>query len=382
MKSKESLNLVIAAGEASGDMHGSELVKEVLKRYPAWSFQGIGGDSMAQAGVTLLHHARDLGVTGFIEVFNRFPLIRRVLRDMKRLISAKPDLVILIDYPDFNFRLAKYAHKLGVPVVYYISPQIWAWRTKRVRKIKRWVAKMLVILPFEVDFYRQFEVPVTFVGHPLLAQWQTEGLAQPSASNRENLICLLPGSRINEVKRLLPSMIEAARLLHDKHPALTFEVLQADTIPLNLLEQYTHGSASFIRIVSARRRQRLLQAKLVITASGTATMEATLAGTPMIVLYKMAGLTFRLIRRLVKVPYISMSNLLANEALAPELIQDDVQPEAIVREAERFLTNDGLWLSTFYNLLEVRRKLGDDNAGARAAEAVIEVALDARARSY
>ncbi|MBN2055953.1 lipid-A-disaccharide synthase [bacterium] len=370
MTGDEQRTIVISAGEASGDLHGGNLVAALKEMLPGHRFIGVGGEAMARQGVELLYNAGQLGVTGMVEVLGRLGLIRRALRDLKRLIRSRPAALIVIDYPDFNFRLAQYAHKAGVPVFYYISPQIWAWRTKRVKKIRRWVDVMLVILPFEVDFYNRYEVPVQFVGHPLLDQWEAEGVHPMPPERREASVCLMPGSRENEIQRLLPVMVEAVRELHEHHPALKFFLLKAETISPELLASTLRPVAHLVQVVTEGRRSLLARSRLVITASGTATMEAGLAGTPMIVLYKMSGLTYKLVRRLVNIKYISMVNLLADKETVPELIQDAANSRTVVEEAEALLANSGRWLEVHHDLLRLRARLGEPGASRRAGAAI------------
>ncbi len=339
----------MVAGEASGDEHAARLVAAIKERAPGLEFFGIGGEALAAQGVRLLCPASELAVVGLSEVAGRLGAVLRALRDVGRALkSEKPALAILVDFPDFNFWVARLARYYRVPVMYYISPQVWAWRSYRVRTLARLVDRLAVIFPFEADFYRERGVPVTYVGHPLL-----ETLARPEARGSwlagaglapgRLTVALLPGSRTGEIEGHLPGMLEAAALIRGAVPASQFLLPVASTAPWELVQKlvgdFENGlraqgqTGLILKIIQGQSFQVLSAAHLALVASGTATLEAALAGTPMVIVYRVSPLTFRVARWLVRVPHVGMANLLAGERLFPELIQEDFTPERLAGEA-------------------------------------------------
>jgi len=365
---------MIIAGEASGDSHGARLVESIKKKDRQIQFIGLGGDQMQQAGVTLYVHLNDLSVVGITEVFAQRGGILSGLRTAKNMLrKIRPDLLILIDFPDFNMIIAKTAKNLGIPVLYYISPQLWAWRSGRVKKIKRYVNHMAVILPFEADFYRKHQVPVTYVGHPLL-----EHPVLPLSDNKvsgETIIGLLPGSREGEINNLLPAMAQAADYLAGTYDAIKFLIPRAPTIKSkhiqSILDALPLKNSPKICIVDIHARLVDQQSDLVIVASGTATLEAALTETPMIIIYKISPISYHLGKMLINVPHIGLANLVAGHRVVPELIQDDATPENIYETACQLLNNPLKMDKIRRKLKFIRQRL----SGPRASDRTADIAL-------
>jgi len=365
--------VMIVAGEASGDQHGAKLVAEMRRSNPTIFFCGIGGKALASAGVRILVDTAVLTVVGITEVFAKLPVVYRSLALAKKLLqSLNPDLLILIDFPDFNLRVATAARKLGIPVLYYISPQIWAWRRGRVKKIGRLVSHMAVILPFEADFYSAHGIPVTFVGHPLLDRItgdEEEGdTIEDSAEH--TLIGLLPGSREVEIKRLLPVMLDAAERMHKQDPRLKFAVSVAPTVERKMMEAMIKGRGRDGSIsLSEIPVERLFgRCRLVVAASGTVTLQAAIAGTPMVIIYKVSPISYWLGRALIRVDHIGLINLIAGRRLVPELIQDQATAESISDQAFDLLVDDERLAQLKQDLLTAGRVLGEAGASRRVAQ--------------
>ncbi|MFZ0131812.1 MAG: lipid-A-disaccharide synthase [Desulfobacterales bacterium] len=365
--------VMIVAGEASGDQHGAKLVAEMRRSNPDIFFCGIGGRALAAAGVRILVDAAELAVVGITEVFDKLPVVFRSLALVKKLLqSLEPDLLILIDFPDFNLRVATIARKIGIPVLYYISPQIWAWRRGRVRKIGKLVSHMAVILPFEAEFYADHGIPVTFVGHPLLDRGSGK---EDTGEEIENSACrtrigLLPGSRTGEIERLLPVMLEAAAKMIRQDPRLTFTVSVAPTVEKKIIEgMIPRWGADRAIDFSEEPVERLFErCRLVVAASGTVTLQAAIAGTPMVIVYKVSPISYRLGRVLIRVKHIGLINLIAGRRLVPELIQDQVTAAGISREVFGLLADDKRLARLKSDLLAASRVLGGPGASRRVAE--------------
>lgn len=363
--------ILILAGEASGDQHGAELVRAMRRLDPQVEWFGLGGAQLEREGVKLLYRIEDLGVVGFTEVIRKLPLVRRVLRHLRRIIRDEPpDLVVPIDYPDFNLRVARYARECGIPVIYYISPQVWAWRRKRVRKIRRFVDHMMVLFPFEVDYYRSEGVPVTYVGHPVVDAFEPFRDRIPPIASQDQRILLLPGSRMSEVNRHLGTLLDAARELHRRNPRLRFELIRAESLPQDIFDHTLADQNLPLRIVRAPILEAVPGCLLAITASGTATLEIAMTGTPMIVVYRVSALTYLLARTLVRTEHIALVNIVAGRRLVPELIQDQFSPLNVVEQATALLENPERRVLIQKELLEVRKRLGAAGASERAAELV------------
>jgi lipid-A-disaccharide synthase len=367
------------AGEASGDLHAASLVQELLRRAPHLTIEGVGGERMREAGVRVHANAGDLAVVGLTEVVSKLPALWRAYRRMIRLLrNSRPDLLILVDFPDFNLLLARKAFLQHTPIVYFISPQVWAWRPGRIRSIARYVQRLLVIFPFEQTFYRRRGVEVVYVGHPLLdrlvpAPTMDDARRLLGLEGATSVVGLLPGSRIGELARHLPLFLRAAERLKEARQDLRIIVAAADGIPLDLIGSYLKQEASSARVVQGRTHEVIAASDLILVASGTATLEAAIIGTPMVIVYRLAFLSWLIGRLLIRVPHIGMANLVAEEAVVPELIQFQATPDRIAAVARELLVSPERRWRMQQKLRGVRDRLGPPGAAARAAEAVLEM---------
>lgn len=372
-------NIMIVAGEASGDIYGADLALEARRLAPDLNFLGIGGARMREAGVETLVDSADMAVVGLVEVLKHFDVISAAFLKLKRiLLETPPDLLILIDYPGFNLRLAKVAKKAGVKVLYYISPQIWAWRQGRVKKIARLVDHMAVILPFEAPFYEKAGVPVTFVGHPMLDMVKVsldrdQAAASFGLDPKRKIVGLFPGSRRNEIERLLPSIIGAARQLQARFPDIQFILPLASTLrPEDITPQLE--AAGLNVSVSRERIHDLIRAcDAVISVSGTVTLEIALVGTPMVIIYRLSPLTYQLAKRLVKVEHIGLCNIVAGETVVRELIQDDASPEQIAAEIGAILGDPDYNQKIRSKLASMPDQLGRGGASVNVARLLMSM---------
>jgi lipid-A-disaccharide synthase len=369
--------VMIVAGEASGDQHGAKLVREMRRTDPDIFFCGIGGKDLAAAGVRILVDAATLTVVGITEVISKLPVIYHSMAVAKKLLqSLKPDLLILIDFPDFNLRVAEAAKNQGIRVLYYISPQIWAWRRGRVKKIGKLVDHMAVILPFEADFYEAHDIPVTFVGHPLLDDnTDQEENNLVAGSEAQSVIGLLPGSREVEIRRLLPVMLDAADSIRKRDPRLRFIVSIAPTVDSDMLDAIASGrkpdsSVSFTTEPVSRVFSRC---RIVVAASGTVTLQAAISGTPMVIIYKVSPISFWLARVLVRVDHIGLINLIAGRRLVPELVQHQVSAEAITEQVFNLLGDQTNLAQLREDLMAAKKVLGGSGASKRVAEIALSM---------
>jgi lipid-A-disaccharide synthase len=363
----------IIAGEASGDVHGANLVRAMAAQDPSLSFLGVGGRELQEAGVQLLWDAGEVAVVGFLEVAWQLATITRAFRlAVHTLRTWQPHLLILIDYPEFNLLVARKAKRLGIPVMYYISPQVWAWRSGRVKTIRRCVDRMVVLFPFEETLYREAGVPVSFVGHPFLdtvaARNRGElGRRLGLSLGGQPLLGLLPGSRQNEVRALLPVMLEAASSFAQRMPHANFLLPLASTIRADQVRPLLQGRDLPLTVMEGRTHEAIQACDVIVAASGSVTLEAAILGTPLVIVYKVHRLSYEIGRRLIRVKHIGLVNLVAGETVAPELIQDQVTAEGIVKEVMGILKDSGrqAWIRS--RLEEVRRRLGSPGASMRAA---------------
>ena len=370
---------MISCGEPSGDLYAGALAVEIRRRQPDAAIFGLGGQRMMAGGGELIADYRGLSVTGLVEALRVIP---KSLSTLSRLAEAarteKPDAIVLIDFPDFNFRLAAVMKKLGVPIIYYISPQLWAWRRSRIKVMKRLADQVLVIFPFEEQIYRDAGVPVEFVGHPLvdLARPQESKdsfLREIGADSDRPIVALLPGSRPNEVERLLPIIRDAVSIIRARVPQAQFVIARAPSLDDRLFSRTDWRGAPPVEVL-ARTDDVLAISDVAITASGTATVQAALHGRPMVVVYRLSPLTYRLGRRFLLVENVAMVNLIAGRRIVPELIQEDCTAENIAAETLALLTDRGRAEDTRRALEQVRARLGGPGASGRAAEAVLAVA--------
>lgn len=367
--------LLVVAGEASGDLHGARLLTELRRLRPGLSAFGLGGSELRAAGLATIADSAEVAVVGITEVLKVLPRVRQVFAELLREVDRRrPRAALLIDFPDFNLRLAGELKRRGVPVVYYVSPQVWAWRRGRVKTIARRVDRMLVLFPFEVDFYRRAGVAAIHVGHPLVDEvpplpgaWD----AGAPPGEKPYRLALLPGSRASEVAALLPAMLETVRLLAGELPVVA-TLIKAPTIARETLEEAVALSGLPVGIVAGDRFATIAGSHLALCASGTATLEVGLLGTPMVVLYRLAGWTYVMARLLVHLPYFSLVNLVLGRAVVPELLQRQATPPRIAAEARRLLTDAGARQAVRSGLAELRARLGEGGASGRAAR---EVAL-------
>ncbi len=360
----------LIAGEASGDLHGSNLIKALHEQDAHAEMRCWGGDRMQAAGATLVKHYRDLAFMGFVEVIAHLRTIMRNIDFCKKdILAFRPDVLVLIDYPGFNMRIAEWAKKQGIRIVYYISPQVWAWKENRVKKIKRDVDKMLVILPFEVDFYKKWDYQVTYVGHPLVEVVSNEKNNVPVVPVSDKpIIAILPGSRAQEIKVKLPIMLTMV-----KHfPDYCFVVAQASAQPDSLYKEII-GDAP-VKLVKDQTYNLLKQARAGLITSGTATLETALFGLPQVVCYKGNAVSFWLATKLVSVKYISLVNLIMDKPVVTELIQNDLTEANLKLALTRLLQDEAYKKALKQDYDTLWQKLGSKKASALAAAEVISVA--------
>ena len=370
--------VLIIAGEASGDLYGGNLVKAIRTVDPSIYFVGMGGSHMREAGVRLLRHAEEMAVVG-LPGGKRLFTIFEAFRELKgSLVRWRPDLIILIDYPEFNLMMAGRAKRHGIPVMYYVSPQIWAWRSKRIDTIRRRVDRMVVILPFEKTLYQEAGVEVSFVGHPLLDLIEVKNgegslCRQYSKNGSYKLIGLLPGSRSSEISKLLPLMLDTAAILVEMIPNIHFLVPLAPTISRDQVNPHLNGRNLPLTVVKDSTHEVIRACEMIVAASGTVTLEAAILGTPLVVVYKVNPLTYWFGKRLVKVNHVALVNIIAGETVAPELIQHQVTPELIARESMKIFNDDErkVWIKG--RLRDVRRELGTPGASDKAAAIALEL---------
>jgi lipid-A-disaccharide synthase len=374
--------ILLVAGEASGDMHGSDLVAALKRRAPNVEVFGVGGPALRAAGMQTFVDSETIAGMGLVEARDKIGALLRTYRQLKQVLwTTPPDLLILIDFPEFNLRLAKVAKQAGVRVFYYISPQVWAWRKYRVHTIARRVDRLAAVFPFEPAFYAARGCTVDFVGHPLVdrvrpSRSREETFALYELDPQRRTIALLPGSRAQEVHYLLPAMAEAVRILGADYQ---FVVAAATTLdPEKLRAQLKTDS---LRVISNDTYNLVHASDLAIVASGTATLETALLERPMVIVYRLAAITYMLARLIVRVPFIGMPNLIAGRRIVPELIQGAVTPARIAAEATQLLTNAQAYSVAQEGLREVRQRLGGGGAAERTAALVVDMLEQQRTRS-
>jgi lipid-A-disaccharide synthase len=371
--------IMIVAGEASGDLHGGNLVRSMHCFDPGLSFYGVGGARMKAAGVKLIADAADMAVVGLTEVVFKLGSILLIMHRLKATLAKEPpDLVILIDYPDFNLHLARAARRAGIKVLYYISPQVWAWRKGRIDTIRKSVDRMAVILPFEEHFYREAGMNVTFVGHPLLDEvkkkyTRSEALKRFGLKDEAITVGLLPGSRRAEVTRLLPEMLRACRILKDKLSPLQFILPLAGTLDPDLVQDILRQFPVQVNVIQNEIYDAIAISDVAIVASGTATLETALMETPMVVVYKVSAFSYTIGRRFIHVDHISMANIIAGRTIVTELIQDDANPERIAAEVKELLVHRRKTREMKVALAEIRERLGTPGASQRTARIAWEM---------
>ena len=368
------MKFYIIAGEASGDLHASNLVAEIKKKDKKAEFRGFGGDLMKAQGVELVKHYRTMAYMGFVEVaVNLRKVLGNIAQCKKDILEYQPDAVVLVDYPGFNLRIADFANKKGFKVFYYISPQVWAWKRRRVQKIKKSVDKMLVILPFEEEFYKRYGVDVTFVGNPLLDELAKVGtgnrsifLRRNSLGERREIIAMLPGSRRQEVKRTLPVMLKAA----SHFPDYQFVIAGVSSLDKSLYKDIMGNSDVFF--VENQTYDLLLNSSAALVTSGTATLATALLSVPEVVCYKATNFSYRLAKWMIKVKFISLVNLIMDRDVVKELIQGDLNEDNLVKELDQLLHNGKRQRRLLEDYEELKDKLGNVGASEKAAEVIVE----------
>ncbi len=385
------MRILISAGEASGEFYGAELMRALRQQLSKrdlnaeLEFFGVGGEQMRAAGCELLADAREIAEVGIVEVVKHIPTIYRRFRQVVREAERRrPDVAVLIDFPDFNLRLARELHKQSVPVIYYVSPQLWAWKQRRIELVRKYVRRMLVIFPFEETFYRQHGIEAQFVGHPLAdlpapVMPRNQFAAEHNLDPGREWIALLPGSRRAEVSRIFPALLQAAQLLG---PDYGYVVPIASTLDPRWMSMFLHDYAGPPITFTRDARSTLLHARAAAVASGTSTLEAALIGTPFTMVYRVASLTWMLGRRLVKVDRFAMVNLIAEREVVPELVQTDLTAQQVCAELRRIIPDGEARETMMAGFREVRHRLlpkeSKGNASQRAAKAVFEI-VDQRA---
>ena len=381
------MRIMIIAGEASGEMHGAGVVAALEARRPGIDIFGVGGDRMAAAGCELVYHIERFSVMGLTEVVRHLPFVRRALRRLDGLLeSRRPDVLILIDYPDFNLRLARKARDRGIPVLYYVSPQVWAWRARRIHTIVRLVDCMAVVFPFEVDLYEKAGGKVVFVGHPLLEvleskQTRADFCAGAGLDPDRPIIGMLPGSRDMEVGSMLPAMAGTLKTVQGQLPGVQGVIGLAPTVSRADLAAHLAGKAlpedaRGVPVVENGTYEVMNHADLLLVTSGTATLESACFGTPLLVLYRMSRLSWWIARRLVSIPDIGLVNVVAGRRIAPEFLQDEVDPKVLSPVVLDLLREPEKRRAMTRELREVRDRLGTPGASSRVADLARELAGD------
>lgn len=373
-----SSRLLLSCGEASGDLYAGALTRELRALEPTLQISGMGGPHFAAAGGKVVFDYRATAVTGFVDPVRKLPTLFKARRQLVDTARAEhPDALIVIDFSGFNIRLARQIKALGVPVIFYISPQVWAWRSGRLDTIKRLAERMLVIFPFEEKIYQQRGIPVEFVGHPLVdlvraPTSRDEFLTRHHLTPTAPTVAVLPGSRAGEVRRILPDLLAATRIIRSRVPGVQFVVARAPRLDDALFRSAELAQAGTV-VVDGDADTVLAASDVALTASGTATVQAALHDTPMVVVYRLPPVTYRLGRPFVKIDTYAMVNIIAGERIVPELIQEQFTPQAVADEAVSMLTDAARVASIRAGLADVRRRLGSPGASRRAAESILRI---------
>lgn len=379
MTTFKPVKIVFSAGETSGDQHAASMFTELKKQKPDIIGVGIGGAKMSQAGIDIRYDSSAIGVIGVIEVIRHYADIRRAFKIMKQiLLNEKPDLLVCVDYKEFNYWLARFAKRNGVKVLFYVSPQVWAWRPGRVKQYGKVIDMMAVIFPFEVPYYEAEKVPVRYVGHPCVDKVHPQRMRADDKksfglTNATSVIGLLPGSRTNEIERMLPVMLAAAQNLQTKFPGMHFILPQADSVPDALLENYLRNSRLMITVIKNKPYDVIQCCDAIMTTSGTASLEIALLGVPMVIAYKLSPFTYWLGRLLIKTPYIGLPNIILGKPAIKELIQGDASPDKLIAEISKILTDIRYAERMRQDLLEVKKRLGEGGGSKNMARLALEM---------
>jgi lipid-A-disaccharide synthase len=379
LEQSRSLTIAFSAGESSGDQHAAEMFLELKNRRSGIKGIGMGGPQMKLAGIEIKYDSSDIGVIGVIEVIKHYKEIRRALKTMKQLLQKeRPDLLVCVDYKEFNLKLARFAKKKGIKVLFYVSPQVWAWRAGRVKKYGAAINMMAVIFPFEVPYYEVAQVPVRYVGHPSVDKAQPQRTKLDNfrimGLNNENpIVGILPGSRRNEIERMLPVMLAAAQMLHKRIPGIHFLLPQADSIPDALVAQYVKPTSLPITVIKKKPYDVIQCCNAIMTTSGTASLEIALLGVPMVIAYKLSPLTYFLGRLLVKTPYIGLPNIMLGRPAVKELIQHEASAANLAKEIYKILSDRDYAKQITQDLRQVRQLLGKGGGSKNMAVLALEM---------
>lgn len=377
--------VMIVTGEASGDLHGAKLIAAARELQPETFFFGAGGPRMAAAGCDILVPGEDISVMGIVEVLGHFPVIWRAFQQLKKELtcSRKPDALVLIDFPEFNLRLARHAERAGVPVLYYVSPQVWAWRRGRVKKIARVVDSLAAIFPFEPAYYAGQDIRAEYVGHPLLDEFTAFTSAAANCDLRREMLIpsdkkivgLFPGSRRNELHAMLATLVQAAGLIRDRHPDVHFLVPIAESLPVDEMKAQFPPElpVTFVKPGTASIYAVAKSCDTILSVSGTVTLQIALVGTPMAICYKVAPLTYAIGKRLVRVEHIGLPNIVAGERVVPEFIQEAATPQALAAEVLRVLKDASYAAAMRTGLRRVQAELGEPGCANRVAKMLFDM---------
>lgn len=372
--------VMISAGEASGDLHAANLVKALHKLDPTIRVNGMGSDKMRDAGVDLLYDCRDIAVMGIVEVLARWGTIMGALKILKQSLKTDhPDLLILVDYQEFNMKLARAAKKLGIKTMFYIGPQVWAWRSHRVKKIGRHIDMMAVLFPFEETFYKKANMRVRYVGNPLVDEVKTsmsreQAITHFKLNPAQKVIGLFPGSRRSEICRLIETLLQSADLIYRQRPDSQFVIPLARSIqPASLQPFFDQHPDLPVKIIQGEIHDLMNSCDAIISASGTATLEIALIGTPMVIIYKMSGLSYKIMKRLITIDNIGLPNIIAGKEVVKEMLQEYASPENISGEILNILNNDDYRQTIIDELAMVREKLGESGGSEKVAALAYEM---------
>ncbi len=375
--------ILISAGEASGDIHAAAVTAAIKKIDSSAEVFGMGGDALRNAGGEVLFDIKDHGVMGFVEVLKKLPDLFKLRDDFEKVMDErKPDCLITVDYPGFNMKLAKLAHDKGIPVVSYIAPSAWAWHKSRAKKVAKIVDKVACIFPFEYDVYKEAGAYVEFVGHPLVdivkpSMTKEEAMAFAGKEEGKKLILLMPGSRLMEIEKMLPTLLEAAKIIKQQLTEVSFVMPRAGTIPISLLEEKIQVSGLDVKITEGNNYDLFSVADLALATSGTVTLEAALCGLGSVIVYKTNPVTYFIAKLLVNIPHIGLPNIVAAKSVVPELIQNDFTPTKVAQEALALLESERN-AKMKEDLAYVKERLGKPGAVGRVAELVLKIAREKR----
>ena len=375
--------ILISAGEASGDIHAAAVTAAIKKIDSSVEVFGMGGDALRNAGGEVLFDIKDHGVMGFVEVLKKLPDLFKLRDDFEKVMDErKPDCLITVDYPGFNMKLAKLAHDKGIPVVSYIAPSAWAWHKSRAKKVAKIVDKVACIFPFEYDVYKEAGAYVEFVGHPLVdivkpSMTKEEAMVFAGKEEGKKLILLMPGSRLMEIEKMLPTLLEAAKIIKKQLPEVSFVMPRAGTIPISLLEEKIQASGLDVKITEGNNYDLFSVADLALATSGTVTLEAALCGLGSVIVYKTNPVTYFIAKLLVNIPHIGLPNIVAAKSVVPELIQNDFTPAKVAQEALALLESERN-AKMKEDLAYVKERLGKPGAVGRVAELVLKIAGEKR----